>query len=143
MSDSKQSEFYFAHDPKLDVPFGTPTPRWHPVVTAQDVVQAPEWACLIHMQALAEPASGVSGILRISLDKLCAGLSLGKSGVQRALRRLIALQFIVVIKRGTGRGCESKYLVYHRDTIEEIVRQSGCTHYCMQGEKRKLFRAIP
>jgi hypothetical protein len=143
MDDSNQFSFYFAHEPNFDVPVGSPTPRWHPIASAQDAVQAPEWACLIYMQALAKPASGHSGILRISHDQLCAGLALCKSGVQRTLRRLLALQFIVVIETGRARGSETTYLVYHQNTVEEIVRRSGCTHYCMQGEKRRLFRAIP
>lgn len=143
MNDSQQSSFYFAHEAKFDVLVGSPTPRWHPIARAQDVVQTPEWACLIYMQSLAQPASGYSGILCTSHDQLCAGLSLYKSGVQRALKRLLALHFIVVIEPGRARGSETKYLVYHQDAVEEIVRRSGCTHFCMQGEKRRLFCAIP
>ncbi len=140
----EQEQFAFVL-PTFQVIEAVRTGNWHEVHEAKDIVQPPEWAlyrCLLNRSkkslTMADDSLGFDEI-EISLPELQAELCMCKSSLQRSLKRLSTVKWIT-FKSGKGRGHQTKYLVYNRTAIEQIVKTSGCTHYCMQGEKRVLYR---
>lgn len=145
---SNQVALAFMEVPDFEVPEAMPTAYWHPVVSAKDIVEEPEWALYCHMRDRAVPDSSHPesveywGIVQISLAELGADLNMPKSSLQRSLRRLREVKFIDLRKAGQARGNAALYRVYSIESIEQIVRGSRVTHYCKLGGARKLYRAI-
>jgi hypothetical protein len=139
-----QEQFPFAL-PILHVIEAVRTENWHEVHEAKDIVQQPEWAlyCCLYAHArgsltIADDLLG-SGEIEISLPKLEVELCMCKSSLRRSMKRLSEVKWIK-FKSGKGRGNRTKCLVYNLVAITQIVKDSGCTHYCMQGGKRALYR---
>jgi hypothetical protein len=133
--------------PTLPVEEGIPTRYWHPVKGIQDLVQGPEWAVYSHMDSVAAsqagglPVVGNSRELKITDGGLQCKLNMCKSSVQRSRRRLKMLGWIKVIQTGRGPGSSTEYRVYIQEALALSLKVSGCTHYCMRGERRMLYRA--
>ena len=131
--------------PILHVIEAVRTENWHGVNEAKDIVERPEWALYHCLYAHARSGftsaddSVDSGEMKITLPELEAELCMCKSSLQRSIKRLAEVKWIE-FKSGKGRGNQTKYLVYNLVAIQQIVKDSGCTHYCMQGGKRVLYR---
>lgn len=117
---------------------------WHPISCAKDTVQPREWALYLCLQALAmalqDDRQSLWADITISHRELCNKMYIHKCGLQRSLRRLCALRFIAVLNRGKSRRQATTYRVYSMCAIDDAVRHSQCTHYVMQGGRRKLLR---
>lgn len=121
-----------------------PRQTWHPINCARDAVQPREWALYLFLQALAmapqDDRQCLWADITISHRELCQKIYMHKCGLQRSLRRLCALRFIAVLDRGKSRQQATTYRVYSMCAIDDAVRHSQCTHYVMQGGRRKLLR---
>ena len=142
----KQDEFEFMGIPVFSVPDATPTRNWHAVHSAKDVLEERELALYLYMESRAMTGANrgsakLWGEVTVSHEVLGANLHLQKISVQRSLRRLTTLCFIEVTKQGRARGKATTYRVYSQSSVDDIVRLSGCTHFCRQGGARKLYRA--
>jgi hypothetical protein len=142
----RQDEFEFMTIPVFSVQKATQTRNWHAVRSAKDVLEQRELALYHYMESRAMTGANhgsakLWGEVTVSHEVLGATLLLRKIGLQRSLRRLTTLCFIEVIKQGRARGKATTYRVYSQSSVDDIVRLSGCTHYCKQGGARKLYRA--
>jgi len=146
MSDSTQYCFGFTRLPHFHVGEGRRTLNWHLTDTVRDAFEPPEWVCLVYMQSIASPAGIdpqedlVAGIATVSLGQLCAELSLAKSSLRRTINRLIQMDILRIRALGRSSKEPSTWRVANFYAVEEAFRISGCTHYCMQGSARRLFR---
>jgi hypothetical protein len=142
-----QFSFFYNHIPTFRVIEAVPTRNWHPVSEARDIFEEPEWALYLFLAANAitnesDPIGRqLWSVIQIAEGDICAAMSLGKSSLQRRLKRLMRVHFIERSTEGTGPGKASVYKVYNKDTVDQIVSMSRCTHYCKQGDARKLYRA--
>lgn len=140
-----QEQFPFVL-PTLHVTEAVRTENWHEVHEAKDIVASPEWALYCCLDTHARRSLTITYDSRdlceieISLPELEAELCMCKSSLRRSMKRLSEVKWIE-FKSGKGRGNRTKCRVYNLVAIEQIVKDSGCTHYCMQGEKRVLYRA--
>lgn len=143
----QQSHFEFMSLPSFSVTEAFPTRNWHAVHGALDVLEDRELAVYLYLESRAmvgknhDDGINAWGNITISLEELGAALYMQKCGVQRSLRRLIKLCFVGVSEPGRARGKATTYRIYSQSSVDEIVRLSGCTHYCRQGGARKLYRA--
>jgi hypothetical protein len=146
MADMVQCSFFFNRVPFLKVGEGEPTRNWHRTQTVRDAFEKPEWACLTYLQQLStstgadDQADLVSGEATVSLGQMCADLCMANSSLHRTLDRLTEMGLIELIRRGRSRKQLSVWKIYNHHAVEEAFRTSRCTHFCMQGGARRLYR---
>lgn len=147
MATMMQGSFWFDRVPHLKVGEGEPTRNWHKIEKPQDAFEEPEWACLTYLQLRSKPAGTddqddlISGVATVSLSQMCTDLCMASSSLHRTLDRLTEMGLIELERRGCSRKQLSVWRVCNHDAVKEALKMSQCTHYCMQGGARRLYRA--